>query len=392
MKQTYSVRKKGFIALLTVISMFFSIFHEFGLTTYAEASLVDEIVITNEQFEANSRTGDYSSHYGKVIKPDGKITGKQYGSGDTKFIYVVDSGHKYTEDAGINYGASYDLNTNFTGISPELKALLDSELYGWEVVSIKNDDSGGQYWVDSIELSAVYKSHKINYVLYGGTNSASNPTSYTYGTSLASLADPTKDGYNFEGWYTDAAMTNPVTSPAIGTTDSGEKTFYAKFTPNEYKISYVLDGGTNASTNPSKYTCGDEITKLAEPTKDGYDFKGWYTDAAMTSAVSSPVIGKTDFGDKTYYAKFTLKQKEKTKEPVVTNETPVTTVTTVTTGTTTETLTTESSTTTEEKTNKEVEKSPKTGDNTPVSVMIFVLLISGLGIVFISLIGRKRRY
>lgn len=42
----------------------------------------------------------------------------------------------------------------------------------------------------------------------------------------------------------------------------------------DYPITYDLDGGTNSSDNPGKYTVNDHII-LKEPTKEGYRFLGW---------------------------------------------------------------------------------------------------------------------
>ena len=47
-----------------------------------------------------------------------------------------------------------------------------------------------------------------------------------------------------------------------------------KWKLSEYGITYNLDGGTNADSNPSCYTRDDEVV-LAPPTKLGYEFLGW---------------------------------------------------------------------------------------------------------------------
>ncbi|ATC60813.1 InlB B-repeat-containing protein [Pseudolactococcus raffinolactis] len=92
--------------------------------------------------------------------------------------------------------------------------------------------------------------YDISYVLNGGNNSLSNPTTYTYGVGVTSFADATgKTGYTFAGWYDDATAGNPVT--AISKTETGNKTLYARWTPNEYDIVYHLDGGDNDSANPA---------------------------------------------------------------------------------------------------------------------------------------------
>ena len=124
------------------------------------------------------------------------------------------------------------------------------------------------------------------------------------------FADASKTGYNFDGWYSDVAFTTRVTE--ISATDMGNKTLYAKFTSNSYTITYVLDGGTNDTTNPTGYTYGIGVT-LADASKTGYNFDGWYSDAAFTTRVTE--ISATDMGNKTLYAKFTLNASTSTPTP-----------------------------------------------------------------------------
>ena len=71
----------------------------------------------------------------------------------------------------------------------------------------------------------------------------------------------------------------------------------------EFTITYHLDGGTNALKNPEVYTSEDVIT-LKDATKEGYDFAGWFLDAAKTEQISE-ISGRT--GNLNLYAKFTPK-------------------------------------------------------------------------------------
>jgi len=56
---------------------------------------------------------------------------------------------------------------------------------------------------------------------------------------------------------------------------SGEKTFTANWTANTYNIIYNLNGGTNDGSNPSTYTPDSDDIHLADPSRDGYEFRGW---------------------------------------------------------------------------------------------------------------------
>lgn len=65
----------------------------------------------------------------------------------------------------------------------------------------------------------------------GGTIHSGDVTEYTYGQVTALPTDVTRAGYTFGGWYDNEALTGkPVT--AIGPAETGDKTFYAKWTEN----------------------------------------------------------------------------------------------------------------------------------------------------------------
>ena len=103
----------------------------------------------------------------------------------------------------------------------------------------------------------------------GGTINSGNITTYEEGTGATLPTDVTKEGYTFAGWYDNDGLTgNAVTS--ISTTDTGDKTFYAKWTPITYTITYenLLDG-TNPNTINS-YTIESPTITFENPTRTGY--------------------------------------------------------------------------------------------------------------------------
>ena len=72
----------------------------------------------------------------------------------------------------------------------------------------------------------------------------------------------------------------------------------AQATPIKYSISYVLNGGTNNSANPTSYTVETNTITLKDPTKANYDFVGWK---------EGNTISKGSTGNKTFTAQWTPK-------------------------------------------------------------------------------------
>ena len=128
---------------------------------------------------------------------------------------------------------------------------------------------------------------------------------YYFDFKGATLPEPYRAGYTFAGWYDNAEFTGSAVT-VIPEVNTGDETFWAKWTPIEYTITYNLDGGTNAEGNPTKYDVEDDEIKLSVPTRKGYRFLGWYDNAEFTgSAVTVIPAGST--GDKTFWAKWELK-------------------------------------------------------------------------------------
>ena len=140
----------------------------------------------------------------------------------------------------------------------------------------------------------------------GGTINSGNVTSYTYGVgaTLPTAGDMTYTGHTFVGWYDNENLTgSPVT--AIGSTETGNKEYWAKWEANTYTVTLNTNGGTINSGNVTGYTYGVGATlpTADDMTYTGYTFKGWYDNENLTG---SPIaaIGDTETGNKEYWAKW----------------------------------------------------------------------------------------
>lgn len=223
-----------------------------------------------------------------------KIT---YGVGDNKGTDAVST------DPSVSSGSLVLASTSITFSKGDTKAG-----YTWKNWNSKADGSGtilgtSDTYVSSnraedITVYACYDldTYNITYNLNGGSGTMT-PTSYTITTTTFNLPTPTKTGYTFAGWFDNEELTgDAVTQITKGTT--GDKTFYAKWTPTEYTITYNdLHGVTHS--NPATYNIESETIIFTPPTstRTGYTFAGW----------NPTEIEKGSTGDKTVTAQWTAK-------------------------------------------------------------------------------------
>ena len=90
----------------------------------------------------------------------------------------------------------------------------------------------------------------ITYVTDGGTINGEYPTTYTKGTVTVLPTNVTKDGYTFLGWFT--AYSGGVQVKQIEATETGEKTFYARWQKNVLPPPPITPGTPSAPVTPAK--------------------------------------------------------------------------------------------------------------------------------------------
>lgn len=123
--------------------------------------------------------------------------------------------------------------------------------------------------------------------------------SFVYNTSPVAPEDPVRYGYLFDGWYADKACTG-FALDLTKQTVTDNTTYYAKWIVNSSKVvyNYNYEGG---ATHEYVVENGELSPSIAQPSRTGYAFDGWYTDAACTVAAD---FNQELFGDVTYYAKW----------------------------------------------------------------------------------------
>ena len=213
----------------------------------------------------------------------------------------------------IDYGTP---NLSFTSDCSTASVFEKNGVYTYAVYNMDSeiktvtftDDNGNSVFVkaapNTMTLMSSEDVGKASYTIeyYGKDLNASTysliDTSIKYANAGTSVTANVKDivGYSYE-----SANGNNVINGTVNSDNSLVlKVYYSR---NTYSISYELNGGTKADSSlyPSTYVYGESKT-LDKPTKGGYDFYGWYSDAELNTKVES--IKDTTNGNITLYAKW----------------------------------------------------------------------------------------
>ena len=232
---------------------------------------------------ARSSGGAVTINGGSVTAESGISGWAGIGSGYTWGDVVVSNGSLRVAATMTVYASTNLFETAYTA---EHIREVDSSRF----LEVEND------WHSFLIEESVATVSQIHY--YDGYSPVElEPSSYEEGTATP-LATPSKNGFTFEGWCDNNALTGDAikTLPASAT---GEQYFYAKWTPIVYSITYYLKG-VPVELEPSTYTPTNALTMLTRYV-NGY-YVSWYTNAQFTGE-SQLAISYGSYGDKEFWAK-----------------------------------------------------------------------------------------
>ncbi|MBB6463647.1 InlB B-repeat-containing protein [Flammeovirga kamogawensis] len=131
---------------------------------------------------------------------------------------------------------------------------------------------------------------KVAYTITFNENGGSEIADITAleGAAISTPENPTKEGYTFAGWFTDAEYENLYELPAV--MPSNNVDLSAKWNVIEYSITYNLNGGVQNDLNTSTFTIEDLPLTLSNPSKEEEYFRGWFTDASLENKLASNQI------------------------------------------------------------------------------------------------------
>jgi len=226
----------------------------------------------------------------------GVIPSKAKDYADSNGFVFEEIGNKITYDG--NGQTSGGVSGDYTGTTTNAFIVKNQgslkkigfTFMGWNT---EQNGSGTDYSVGAVKtisgdlvLYAKWQvvKHEVTFNTNGGSTLLSEMVDYN--TKAAEPPAPTKLGYTFDGWYTEASLTNrwDFTNDTI----LGNTTLYAKWvvkssggssSPHYSMVYFESNGGDLLGNLSVAYD-----TKLAElpvPVKNGFTFGGWYKEAAL---------------------------------------------------------------------------------------------------------------
>ena len=242
-----------------------------------------EVVITKGNINALHYEAHWTAHtYAVHFNGNGNTGGAM---DDQAFTY--DQAQKLTANAFTRaYTVTFDYN-EATGGNDEATATATATFNGWATTADGEVAYSDQQSVNNLTAT---NDSTLTFFANWTKNSITLPT-------------PTRTGYTFGGWYSDAELSASIGAAGATYKPSADITLYAKWNIITYDISYDLAGGTVAKANPTTYNIETATFTLTNPTKPGYTFTGW-TKGNDNTLLTTVTIEQGSIGNLTYTAHY----------------------------------------------------------------------------------------
>lgn len=226
-------------------------------------------VIQNETVIASfgAKTGS-SSSFTEYVSPVDSYRGI-YTSSDGKTIKISGGGRAW-----------FDVLSYPDSSITSYEEISENQLYVYYSATIR-------YIVilDVENMTFTYEERKVNITYHYNYLDVDGNEVFSYGTAVYDYwsdleSSPTREGYEFDGWYDNAELTGSAVTRGKYTTDTD---FYAKWT-KLFTVSFEGADGVEALT-----VRDGETVSLPSPTVEdnAQFFEGWYTDAELLTAYDS---------------------------------------------------------------------------------------------------------
>ena len=152
----------------------------------------------------------------------------------------------------------------------------------------------------------------------GGTINSGDVDGYVSGAETFLPTNVAKTGYSFVGWF-DNEKLEGASVKCVPANAVGNVTYWAKWSQGNYWINYRPNGGKLPASYQDHRSL-EETVELVAPTREGFEFLGWYEKSDFTGQPLAEIAAGTHEGTTTLYARWSH---ERNKGEVV-EETPAT--------------------------------------------------------------------
>lgn len=245
---------------------------------------------TNEVINESSGTINGGTFTGAITNNDGTVLGSDFSKATLNGMLVI-TFDPDNEDQSITQKVNWSKDGAALTAPDPVPTKEGHSIEGWYYDN-NGTETKWNFDTDTVKCTMTLKAkwelstYSVTLQTDGGTiASGKEVTGYTYGTGavLPTTNDITREGYRFDGWYADSSFSgSPVTE--ITGTDTGNKTFYAKWTRNTIPIisgntiNYIVEhyktdgsGYTLAETEHSAGKTGDTVTATPK-TYEGFTY------------------------------------------------------------------------------------------------------------------------
>lgn len=143
----------------------------------------------------------------------------------------------------------------------------------------------------SITLYAIWSAKKYKVILDVNNGDALYPDTYdvTYDATYGTLPSPVRAGYSFDGWYLGDEKIDSKSIVKI----AGDHTLKAEWTEISYLVRFDAMGGS-VSTTTKRVPFASTYGELPVASREGYKFKGWFTDSLYGNEITSESATRQD--------------------------------------------------------------------------------------------------
>ncbi|MCR5590991.1 MAG: InlB B-repeat-containing protein [Lachnospiraceae bacterium] len=251
-------------------------------------------IVSEDNFNINSSTNIVYAHW----------TGKP-----VEVTFDVNGGNALPESKRTK-------TVNFEGAYGELPTPTkdDYEFVGWymnlsDTEAITKSTIVSTASAHTLHAKWIGRNVTVTYTYNDGTTSSQTGTVRYLGT-YGTLPEPTRSGYDFAGWYMAESGGDKITS-ATTVQNASDHNLYAHWTGKEYTLMFDKNGGS-CSFSTKTVTYGSAYGELPTPTKENYDFDGWYTaKTGGTKIEAATIVSDANFNinaSNTVYARWTGKK------------------------------------------------------------------------------------